>query len=155
VSEVIRGVGNALRWAFPTSLWVKGEVSDYRPAAQGHHYFSLVERLADGSQAVLPCAVWKSGWPQLQQKLVADGVALASGQEMLFRGTVRLYDGAGKLTFHVSDVYPEFTLGQIEAQRRAVLARLKQENLVGLNRRLEMSPVPLRVAVLSSRNAAG
>ena len=37
---------------------------------------------------------------------------------MLFQGTVRLYDGAGKLTFHVSDVYPEFTLGRIEAQRR-------------------------------------
>jgi exodeoxyribonuclease VII large subunit len=155
VSEVIRGVGNALRRAFPTSLWVKGEVSDYRPSGPGHHYFSLVERLADGSQAVLPCAIWKRGWPAIRQRLLAAGVALNSGQEMLLQGTIRLYDGAGKLTFHVSDVYPEFTLGQIEAQRRAVLARLKRENLVGLNRRLEMPPVPLRVAVLSSRTAAG
>lgn len=155
VSDVIRDVGNALRREFPTSLWVKGEVGEYRPSAQGHHYFSMVERLGDGSQAVLPCAVWKSVWPQLRQKLAAAGLALGSGQEMLFRGTVRLYDGAGKLTFHVSDAYPEFTLGQIEARRRAVLARLKRDNLVGLNRRLEMPPVPLRVAVLSSRNAAG
>jgi exodeoxyribonuclease VII large subunit len=155
VSEVIRDVGIALRRAFPISLWVKGEVSDYRPATQGHHYFNLVERLADGSQVVLPCAIWKSGWPQIRQKLLGAGVALSSGQEMLFRGTVRLYDGAGKLTFHVSDVYPEFTLGHIEAQRRAILARLQRERLVGLNGRLEMPAVPLRVAVLSSRNAAG
>lgn len=155
VAEVIRGVGTALRRAFPTSLWVKGEVSDYRAPTQGHHYFNLVERLQDGSQVVLPCAVWKSGWPKIRQKLLAAGVTLSAGQAMLFQGTVRLYDGAGKLTFHVSDVYPEFTLGQIETQRRAVLDRLKRENLIGLNGRLEMSVVPLRIAVLSSRNAAG
>lgn len=155
VSEVIRGVGAALRRAFPTSLWVKGEVSDYRAPTQGHHYFNLVERQQDGSQAVLPCAVWKSNWPLVRQKLLNSGIGLTSGQEMLFQGTVRLYDGAGRLTFHVSDVYPEFTLGQIEAQRRAVLARLQREQLIGLNRRVEMPAVPLRVAVLSSRNAAG
>jgi exonuclease VII large subunit len=130
VCDVIRGVGTALRRAFPTSLWVKGEVSDYRVPAQGHHYFNLVERQQDGSQVVLPCAVWKSHWPHVRQKLLDGGIALASGQEMLFQGAVRLYDGAGKLTFHVSDVYPEFTLGQIEAQRRAVLARLHRERLI-------------------------
>lgn len=155
VAEVLRSAGNALRRTFPASLWVKGEVSDYRPAIQGHHYFNLVEKFPDGSQALLPCAVWKNAWPQVSQKLLNAGVALSSGQEMLFQGTVRLYDGAGKLTFHVSDVYPEFTLGQIESQRRAVLARLQRENLIGLNRRVEMSAVPLRVAVLSSRSAAG
>ena len=155
VAEVIRGVGTALRRAFPTSLWVKGEVSDYRALTQGHHYFNLVERHQDGSQAVLPCAVWKSNWPHVRRKLLDGGIALTSGQEMLFQGTVRLYDGAGKLTFHVSDVYPEFTLGQIEAQRRAVLDRLQREQLIGLNRRVEMPAVPFRVAVLSSRNAAG
>src|SRR4051812_10448306 len=69
-----------------------------------------------------------NGWPQIRQKLAAASVALTSGQKTLFQGTVKLYDGAGRLTFHVSDVYPEFTLGQIEAQRRAVLARLMREN---------------------------
>jgi exodeoxyribonuclease VII large subunit len=134
---------------------VKGEVSDYRAPGQGHHYFNMVERQPDGSQVVLPCAIWKSNWPQISHKLLNGGIAITSGQEMLFQGTVRLYDGAGKLTFHVTDVYPEFTLGQIEAQRRAVLARLQREQLIGLNRRVEMPAVPLRVAVLSSRNAAG
>ena len=155
VSAVIRGVGIALHRAFPSPLWVKGEVSDYRPSAAGHHYFHLVERFADGSQVVLPCAVWKNRWPPVSQKLVNADIALTSGQEMLFQGTVRLYDGAGKLTFHISDVYPEFTLGQIEAHRRAVLAQLRREHLIGLNGRLDMPAVPVRVAVLSSRNAAG
>ncbi len=155
VSEVIQAAGAAVRRAFPTSLWVKGEVSGYRLPGQGHHYFSLVERLADGSQAVLPCVIWRSDWHRIRQKLLVAGVALTSGQEMLLQGTIRLYKGAGKLNSHVSDVYPEFTLGRIEAQRRAVLGRLKRENFIGRNRGLELAPVPLRVAVLSSRNAAG
>jgi exodeoxyribonuclease VII large subunit len=155
VSDVIRGVGTAVQGAFPKSLWVKGEVSDYRVPAQGHHYFNLVERNQNGRQAVLPCFVWKSNWPIVHQKLLNGGIALKSGQEMLFQGTIRLYDGTGTLTFYVSDVYPEFTLGRIEAQRRAVLVRLQREQLIGRNRRVEMAAVPLRVAVLSSRNAAG
>src|SRR5438105_3972900 len=96
VAEVIRGVGTALRHAFPSSLWVKGEVSDYHPATLGYHFFSLVERLADGSQVVLPCVIWKNGWPSIRQKLLNAGIGLTSGQEMLFQGTVRLYDKAGK-----------------------------------------------------------
>src|SRR4051812_32550786 len=76
VSEVIRGAGTALRRAFPASLWVKGEVSDYHPAPLGHHYFSLVERLADGSQVVLPCAIWKNGWPHIRRKLLSAGITL-------------------------------------------------------------------------------
>ena len=78
VADVIRGAGTALRRAFPTSLWVKGEVSDYRAPNQGHHYFNLVERLQDGSQVVLPCAIWKSAWPQIRQKLINGGIAMTS-----------------------------------------------------------------------------
>jgi hypothetical protein len=76
VSEVIRGAGAALRRAFPTSLWVKGEVSDYRAPTQGHHYFNLVERQQGGSQSVLPCAVW---WLRLLSDSVRGASARADG----------------------------------------------------------------------------
>jgi hypothetical protein len=126
VSDLIRDAGAALRRQFPSAIWVKGEVSSYRPASSGHHYFDLVERPPNRAPVLLPCAIWKDDWHRLSQKLQNTGITLTSGQEMLFQGTVRLYDGAGKLTFHVSDVYTEFTLGQIEAQRLAVLVRLKR-----------------------------
>src|SRR4051794_25598005 len=74
---------------------------------------------------------------------------------MLFGGSLRVYDGGGKVTLHVTDVCPEFTLGQIELRRREVLARLDKEGLTVLNRRLPFPDVPLRVAVVSSRQAAG
>jgi exodeoxyribonuclease VII large subunit len=155
VSSVLEGVGIAIRRAFPTNLWVKGEVSDYRPSTAGHHYFNLVERQGDGTQLVLPCAIWKSGWTSVRQKLVAAGMGIVVGQEMLFHGNVRLYDGAGKLTFIVSDVFPEFTLGQIELYRRAVLVRLEHERLIERNKRVLLADIPLRIALVSSRGAAG
>jgi exodeoxyribonuclease VII large subunit len=155
VSAILRGVGNAIRQAFPTKLWIKGEVSEYKRAATGHHYFSLVERTAGGTQKVLPSAIWKNGWDQLEGKLRSAGVGIVSGQEMLFFGSVSLYESGGKLQFNVSDVLPEFTLGQIEMQRRAVLLRLQKEGLTELNKRHRFPDLPLRVALVSSRDSDG
>ncbi len=74
---------------------------------------------------------------------------------MLFFGNVSLYESGGKLQFNVSDVFPEYTLGQIEMQRRAVLLRLQKEGLTELNRRLRFPDLPLRVALVSSRDSDG
>jgi exodeoxyribonuclease VII large subunit len=155
VSQVIRQVQDAVRMAIPGPIWVKDEVSGYKlHLSSGHHYFDLVERTSAG-QEVLPCAIWKSVWPKIKRRLAEVDIDLSSGMEMLFQGEVSVYAGSGKLSFKVSDVYPEFTLGQLEILRRAVLARLTKEDLLGSNKRLEMPPVPLRLAVVSSRTAAG
>jgi exodeoxyribonuclease VII large subunit len=154
VAHVLRTADDAVRRAFPTTLWVKGEVADYRPAG-GHHYFTLAERKPDGTRAVLDCSVWRHAWPAVEAKLLAAGVGLVAGQEMLFCGSVRVYDKGGRLSLHVADVCPEFTLGQIEVRRRAVLARLQKEGLTRLNAARPLPDVPFRVAVVSSRGAAG
>lgn len=74
---------------------------------------------------------------------------------MLFQGTVRLYEGGGRLTFHITDVSTEFSLGQIEARRRQVLARLQREGLCDLNGHISFADLPLRIGVISSRSARG
>jgi exodeoxyribonuclease VII large subunit len=155
VSQVLRRANEAVRKAFPATIWVKGEVSSYKQhLASGHHYFDLVERTGT-AQEVLPCAIWKGVWPKVKKRLAEADIGLGSGMEMVFQGELSIYAGSGKLSFKITDVYPEFTIGQLEVIRRAVLARLTKEDLIGLNRRLEMPPVPLRLAVVSSRTAEG
>lgn len=74
---------------------------------------------------------------------------------MLFHGTVQLWDSGSRLTFHITDVSTAFSLGQIEARRREVLAQLRREGLCDINGRLPLSDVPLRIGVVSSRAARG
>ena len=155
VSQVLGGIADLLRNGLPGLIWVRGEVVGLVHAASRHVYFDLVEHRPDGSRFALPCAIWDSNRMVLEEKLSAAGLALAVGQEMLFAGMVRLYAEKGRLTFHVSDVIPEYTLGQVEARRRAVLARLQREQLVGRNARLPLPAMPLCLALLTSRRGAG
>src|SRR5207249_3274065 len=62
---------------------------------------------------------------------------------------------SGALTLDVTDVHPEFTLGRIELERRQVLTRLRGEGLFDLNRKYDLSDTPLRLALITSSNAAG
>ena len=155
VGFVLQVVDAAIRRAFPTEVWIRGEVSGYTIAKSGIHYFDLVERTAEGEQRVIPCVIWKSSWIAVRKKLLTADVALAPGQEMLFFGRVSIFDRTGKVNFIISDVFPEFTLGQIEMRRRAVLARLQAEGLTERNKRLPFPELPLRIALVSSRTAAG
>ncbi|MFL5329214.1 MAG: exodeoxyribonuclease VII large subunit [Gemmataceae bacterium] len=155
VAQLIADIGNRLARAYPSYLWVKGEVSAYRNPAGGHHYFNLVEQREGNDPALLPCAIWKNTWPTIQRKLAAAEMSLSDGQEILVQGRLRLYDVRGSLTFHVTDIFPEYTLGQVEANRRAVLNRIRAEGLLGQNGRHELAAVPLRIGLISSGTAAG
>lgn len=75
VSEVVRGVEAALRRAFPTSLWVKGEVSGHRAPIQVEHIKSDDESPARNEETVVTyglrkfhqtwvIATWSQGWPR-------------------------------------------------------------------------------------------
>jgi exodeoxyribonuclease VII large subunit len=148
VSEVIDIAAEAVKLTFPEEIWIQGEVANYRPAGSNRHcYFDLAERqnAENGRKwdAAVTAIIWKQRWPSLSAKLRAAGVEIQNGQEMLFRARVRLFDGGGKLSLHITDVFPEFTLGRIEQERRAILARLEGEGLLGINQRLSLPPVPL------------
>lgn len=155
VGAVLQLASQALAGAFPTDCWISGEVADYQAHKSGHHYFKLVEPVPGGRPKALDCAIWSSTIEYVQRDLVAVGITIANGQKMMFRGQVKLYDGGGKLTFHIREVSPEFTLGDIEARRRTTVERLKRERLIEKNKSQVLPELPLRICLLSSRNAEG
>ena len=154
VGQAVRDVADAIRSTFPNPIWVRGEVSEYKRAASGHHYLTLVERI-DGAETVLSGIVWRTAWDAVGPKMEMAGVEIAPGQDMLFRGRLGVYESGGKLQLYVSDVFPEFTLGRIEADRLSVLRRLTERGLVGLNLQLIFPDLPLRIALVGSRNSDG
>jgi exodeoxyribonuclease VII large subunit len=155
ISAVLTKVAGAIADILPRAIWVKGEVSSYRGPANGHHFFDLVERRHGKRDAILSAVVWEDRWRLCAVKLRTADVEIRNGQEMLLQGTINLYEGAGKLRLHVTDVYPEFTLGQIERQRREVLARLQRESLMDVNKRHTMPDIPVRIGLISSSQAEG
>jgi exodeoxyribonuclease VII large subunit len=57
------------------------------------------------------------------------------------------------LTIH--DIDPSYTLGELERERRQTIERLVKEGLMDKNKQLELPIVVQRIAVVSSKSAAG
>ncbi|HWH35216.1 MAG TPA: exodeoxyribonuclease VII large subunit [Acidimicrobiales bacterium] len=155
VGELAAAVTRAVAAAFPSEVWVRGEIDGLRPAnASGHVYFSLCERNSRrGPTASLGVALFRTDRLRVERELRAwPGFALADGLEVRIRG--RVQHRFGRVQLVMSAVDPVHTLGRLAADRERVLATLAAEGLLEANARLPLDPVPLRVGLVTSAGSA-
>jgi exodeoxyribonuclease VII large subunit len=69
-------------------------------------------------------------------------------------GYLDFYAPSGQLGLKMSDLDPRFTLGDLAQQRDQVLRRLAADGALDVNGRRPLSPVPLRIGVVSSAGTA-
>lgn len=158
VVEVVMRVNRVLNEGLGRGVWVRGEIHDFSVRGQ-HRYFSLVDD-ADTSADLrqrpkLSAALFGQAFQRMRAKLERAGLTLQDGLTVRMRGALELYGPTGRLTFKVSAVDPEFTLGNLALRRDLLLRQLTAEGIVGRNRQLDVSLVPLRIGVVTSRQADG
>ena len=73
---------------------------------------------------------------------------------MLVKALVSYHELYG-LSLQITDIDPSYTLGDMERQRRQTIEQLQRDGVFDMNRELPMPAVVQRLAVVSSRNAAG
>ena len=145
----------AERFALP--VWVAAEVSELKVNYSGHCYLEMVEKgEADGiPKAQARAVIWRSHYPRLAGYFEAEtGQRLAAGMKILFKATVNYHELYG-FSLQITDLDASYTLGDMERQRQQTIARLRQDGVWEMNRETEMPAVVQRIAVVSSRQAAG
>ena len=154
VGELTTGVGDAVRRAFPEQVWVKGEVQNLKRHSNGHTYFALVEKAVgpgDRVKARLDCVLFSDDRAAVNRALrEVPGAELGSDVEVRIRGRVGVYAAQGRLQFVMTAIDPVFTVGEIAANRERVLRVLAADGLLGVNGRLALPLVPLRVGLITS-----
>ena len=159
VGELNREIQSALQGAFPGAIWVRGEVQrlPQDAARRKHTYFELHGK-AGGSAVSIPVALLD--WDRQRYGLgrYLDGgdpdFRLENRIEVCLQCVVDFYPPFGKLQLKMVGVDKSFTLGQLEARRREVLAYLKANDLLDRNAGLEIPTLPLRVGLITSRGSA-
>lgn len=152
VGGLTEAINQQLRAGFGRGVWVAGEVSGLRVSG-AHTYFSLVEEI-DGAKATLAVSLFANVKRTVMPKLAANRVELTDGTKVRIRGTLDVYAPSGRLSLKVSDIDPQFTLGDITAARDAVMARLAADDLLDRNARVPVPVMPLRVGVVTSIGSA-
>lgn len=160
VAELNLEIQRALQTAFPGAVWVRGEIQRLAPdaARRTHNYFELHGTTATGAAVAIPVALLD--WDRQRYGLgrYLDGrdpdLQLANKLEVCLQCVVDFYPPFGKLQLKLVGVDAGFTLGQLEARRRAVLEYLKSNGLLELNAARPMPRLPLRIGLITSRGSA-
>ena len=152
VGELADAINGVLRSGFGDGVWVRGEIQGWRTGGP-HAYFTLVEQTADG-KATLNVQFFAPARARLRPLLERSGVRLADGLQVRIFGQLDFYAPGGRLGLKMVDIDPRFTLGDLALQRDAVIRRLVATGAFDANRRVPLSPAPLRVGVVTSIDSA-
>lgn len=155
LSELLASVAQAVARALPSGAWTVVEVTNLR-AKNGHVWLELAERSPDGTvRAQASAVIWESVaeviLPEFER---VTGSVLASGIKLLVHAKPRFHVVYG-LSLEIDGVDPEYTLGELEARKREIRARLQREGLFDRNRKLAKPWDFNLVLVVSPQDAAG
>jgi len=140
VSELTGLVKNLLEESLPEVV-VEGEISNWRPAASGHVYFTLKD-----SGAMLQAVIFKGKASRLAFRPV-DGTLVRA------RGAVSVYAARGQYQLIVESMQKAGE-GDILAMLEERKRRLAAEGLFDADRKPPLPAFPTRVAVITSPTGA-
>lgn len=123
-------------------LRVTGEISNLRPAASGHVYFSLKDE-----DASLNCAMWRSVALKLRNRMPGNG------DQVVIRGKIDLYPPRGTYQLIVQDIQ-KAGLGDLHQRFIELRDQLKKEGLFDLQHKQALPFYPRNIGVVSSPTGA-
>ncbi|MGN0213658.1 MAG: exodeoxyribonuclease VII large subunit [Muribaculaceae bacterium] len=134
--------------------WVIAEISDLKLSR--HCYMQLLEKDANGNTiATARATIWQSAYFFVNGKFEsATGQRLSNGMKVLVCLSANMSEQYG-LSLNITDIAPEFTLGDMQRLRREIIERLTKEGIIDLNKELSIPDKPQRIAVISAAGAAG
>ncbi|MBQ7150334.1 MAG: exodeoxyribonuclease VII large subunit [Prevotella sp.] len=153
-------LNNLVREVIATDLsmeyWVEAELSEVREV-RGHCYMELVQKdmFSNTPVAKASAKCWKSKWMYVRPKFEQiTGQYLHTGMKVMLKVYADFHEAYG-FSWIVTDINPEYTLGDMAKKRMQIIEQLKQEGVFDLQKELEIPMFAQRVAVISSQNAAG
>lgn len=149
-------VRELIEMEMPNEYWVEAELSECRES-RGHCYMELIER---DDRAATPVArasakCWASKWTMIRPYFErTTGQQLRAGMKVLLRVYPQFHEAYG-FSWIVTDIDPNYTLGDQARRRQEIIRQLKEEGVFDLQRELRLPTFCLNIAVISSQTAAG
>ena len=138
------------------NCWICADLSDVNVRG-GHCYLELLEKdeRTGATVAKMRGIIWANRFAYLRQKfLQVTGQDLRSGMKVMLEVSVNYHEQYG-ISLIITDIDPSYTLGDMERLRREILARLKADGIIDMNKQLDFPAVPQRIAIVSAAGAAG
>jgi len=150
-------IRDSLYLALPDIYWVIAEISELTENNAGHCYLELIEKHQDEKnvRARVKAIIWSNRYRFLKAFFEnITGESLREGLKILVKAKVEYHELYG-LSLIISDIDPAFTVGEMAMKRQLIIKKLEQDGVFSMNKELTFPAVPQRIAVISSKSAAG
>lgn len=153
--ELQTRIKESIASAFPGRYWVKGEIASFSPRSNGHCYLSLTQSRGGRSIAEARAMIWSWKYPQLKNFFeTSTGEPLRAGITVLVQVQVNFSELYGVSLF-IENIDPAFTLGEKALERKKAIEKLTAEGYMEMQKELALPDLPYRLAVITSKTAAG
>lgn len=140
VAELTRAIRGTLETRFG-SVWVQGEISNYKQHPSGHQYFTLKD-----SRAQIACVIFRNAPLSISQPL-------ADGAQVQVYGNISVFEARGQYQLSVEIVQPR-GLGLLQAKFEALKRKLEAEGLFDPARKKPLPRFPKRIGIVTSPSGA-
>jgi exodeoxyribonuclease VII large subunit len=155
--ELLGGVKMSLKSSLPPSFWVTAEISELKVNYSGHCYLELIEKDASGEsiKAKARATIWASVYRMIQPYFeTATKSKLAAGMKVMVKASVEFHELYG-FSLNITDIEPSYTVGEMALKKQEIINRLIAEGVFEMNKSQYLADLPGRIAVVSSKTAAG
>jgi exodeoxyribonuclease VII large subunit len=140
VGELAAELRSEVERAF-SDLWIEGEISDLRPAASGHVYFTLKD-----DSAQLSVVLFRS-----QARLLR--FRPEDGLHILLRGRLSVYEQRGQMQIVAEHIEP-MGAGSLQLAFEQIKRQLQREGLFDSERKRPLPAFPRCVGIITSPSGA-
>ena len=154
--DVQRGIREVLEQECSDMIWVRAEIKSLKvDSRSGHCYLMLIQKEGNKVVASMNANIWRNRFSFISQYFYSRTQSeLKADMSVLVRGRVTYHEQYG-LSFNISDINPEYTIGASALARQQTIEALTKGGYMEMQKSLVMPRLPYRFAVISSDDAAG
>jgi exodeoxyribonuclease VII large subunit len=140
VGELTRTIRATLETKFGT-VWVQGEISNYKLHPSGHQYFTLKDH-----RAAIACVIFRNTLPPSSQPL-------SDGMQVQVYGTITVFEARGQYQLNIQIVQTRGA-GLLQARFEALKRKLEGDGLFAPERKRPLPKFPRRIGLITSPTGA-
>ena len=153
--ELNQQIQETIKREISGTVWVVAEISELKENRNGHCYLELIEKEGSEIVARARATIWSYTYRILKPYFeTSTGQLFTHGLKVLVQVSVEFHPTYG-FSLNIKDIDPAYTVGDMAMQRKEIVERLQAEGVFNMNKELELPPVPQKIAVISSKTAAG
>lgn len=123
------------------NVYIKGEISNYRPHPSGHLYFTLKDENSRISAIMFASSARKMDFQ------------IKNGMQVFIHANVSVYEASGQYQLYVQTIQQD-GIGNLYLQYEALKKKLESEGLFDQKYKQSISTYPRGIAVLSAKQGA-